>query len=253
MTDQQLYRHVQRVRKIYIVLRYKIGLKKIVVLSGIIFILCYCNMTFNSNAQSGDINDTNTQTTVAEGLKEETKPKTKNAVTDYVPIGTYYDAINYSTEEFELFCQVAVAEAGVDGEDGVTAVMFAIRNDFIKNRNSRNGKLYNEITHLNGYETVKIDSDGNFVNVSVPSGEITFDDVPEEYVKIARKVLMGQVKDTTNGAIGFLPLEATTTSNVEDFAEKYMLPKGSYCQIGSQIYYKEWTEGMNNIEWNASW
>ena len=35
-------------------------------------------MTFNSNAQSGDINDTNTQTTVAEGLKEETKPKTKN-------------------------------------------------------------------------------------------------------------------------------------------------------------------------------
>ena len=93
MTDQQLYRHVQRVRKIYIVLRYKIGLKKIVVLSGIIFILCYCNLTFNSYAQSGDINDTNTQTTVAEGLKDETKPNTKNGVTDYVGVGAFYEAI----------------------------------------------------------------------------------------------------------------------------------------------------------------
>lgn len=224
----------------------KIQLRRLVVILTIIIITFssfYWMSLYDRNEKvSEDVTVNITETAV--------KTVTKTIQTDHVPIGTYHTAVNYDQGEFEMFCRVAYAEAGIDGKDGVKAVMCSIRNATLK---FRVGDISSELLHENGYETVITDEEGNFIEVRVPSQEINFEDVPSEYIELAQKVLLGQVPDSTKGAVGFIPLEATTTPNVEDFARKYNLPEGSYIQIGSQIFYKEWTPEMNNISWNTSW
>lgn len=148
--------------------------------------------------------------------------------------GLFQGAMAYTEDDFDMFCCVAFAEAGLaESYECQLGTMWEIRNGICKRTD---GDFYAEIYHENRYSSM---------NSGVPfcDGQvITPDIIPDSYKELARKVLNSEIPDPTNGSTSFYAYLEDCDSG-EEFAEKYSLTQ--YTVLGRHIFFleEEWPFG----------
>ena len=177
------------------------------------------NEPYKEDARLEQQSEKSEQTEIATASSEDLKP----------------EALEYSQEDFEMFCSVCNAEAGPsETYECIIGTMWEIRNGITMRCD---GDFEEEIFWPYRYSCVE---DGV---IYCGDGISTMDIISEEYQEIARGVLSGEIPDPTNGATAYVAYSYWGFESGDDFAEHYGIQ--DYVVLGGHIFFyeEEWPFG----------